>query len=321
MIDSIDLFNICLFIQDHLDSDLSLLFLAQTAGLSRFRFHRVFKAWRGETLHEFVTRMRMERAAFELSYPLPLSNRRSIKAIASASGYKSLSSFSHAFSSYARVSPRAYRNRALEGRGGDVFAQRGRDARSAFAPFAIGVRNQPARRIALVEHAGGSRGAVAKSRAARRVATSAVAPAAEFYGVESLPGLFVRTRSDAPTKGRAGGTICVGVAEEEWASRQFDGRRAESPRSVLELPAGRYAVIEGHGSLAALYRAWRRGFDPWLRAVGECPRPHRLYTRFHGRLPSGMLDAVGVTLHVPLEPQAVPARSARKVGGSLRIHR
>ena len=64
MVDAVDLYNACLFIQDNLDADLSLMFLAQTVGLSRFRFHRVFKAWRGETLHDFVTRLRMERAAF-----------------------------------------------------------------------------------------------------------------------------------------------------------------------------------------------------------------------------------------------------------------
>ena len=185
MIDAIDLFNICLFIQDNLDSDLSLLFLAQTAGLSRFRFHRVFKAWRGETLHEFVTRMRMERAAFELSYPLPRSNRRSIKAIAVASGYKRLSSFSHAFSSYARLSPRAYRNRALRGRGGDVFAQRGCDAARAFAPFAIGVRNEPARRIAVIEHGGNRQESVAKNHDARR--TSAPLPRLPRKSMASSP--------------------------------------------------------------------------------------------------------------------------------------
>ena len=313
MIDAIDLFNICLFIQDNLDSDLSLLFLAQTAGLSRFRFHRVFKAWRGETLHDFVTRMRMERAAFELSYPLPSSNRRSIKAIAVASGYKSLSSFSHAFSSYARLSPRAFRNCALQGRSGDVTPQRGWDAARAFAPFAIGVRNEPARRIAVIEHGGCGQDGVAKNHEARRASPSAAAPDAEIYGIESLPGLFMRARTNAPTMERTARTTCVGIAEEKWARQHSDARRTEPPRSVLEFPAGRYAVMEGCGSLAVLYRTWRRGFDSWLAASGECPRAHRLYTRFHGRLPSGMLDAVGVTLHVPLEPLTI-ARAGRKAG-------
>src|SRR5882757_1557463 len=142
MIDVIDLFNACLYIQDNLDADLSLLFLAQTVGLSRFRFHRVFKAWRGETLHDFVTRMRMQRAAFELAYPVPRSSRRSIKAIAFASGYKSLSSFSHAFSSYAQLSPREYRNRALRTR---PMLRRDQIDATMLGPFRISVGDEPAR--------------------------------------------------------------------------------------------------------------------------------------------------------------------------------
>ena len=143
MTDIVDLFNACLYIQDNLDADLSLLFLAQTAGLSRFRFHRVFKAWRGETLHDFVTRMRMERAAFELRYPIPRSSRRSIKAIAFASGYKSLSSFSHAFSSYARRSPREFRNQALRAK--PATATVGDDHASGFLRSVLASRGTPAR--------------------------------------------------------------------------------------------------------------------------------------------------------------------------------
>ena len=38
MIDVIDLFNACLYIQDNLEADLSLLLLARFVGLSRFPF-------------------------------------------------------------------------------------------------------------------------------------------------------------------------------------------------------------------------------------------------------------------------------------------
>ena len=206
MIDIVDLFNACLYIQDHLEADLSLLFLAQTVGLSRFRFHRVFKAWRGETLHDFVTRMRMERAAFELSYPIPRSSRRSIKAIAFASGYKSLSSFSHAFSSYSQLSPREFRNRALRERPDQSRVCNGL---APFGSFSFKVAEQPERQIAVLDtalppHEG--------AKLSTLVRLGAAAPVAgDRFGVELLPNLLARSRGEGNLSSKVTrlGCVCV----------------------------------------------------------------------------------------------------------------
>jgi AraC-like DNA-binding protein len=295
MIDMVDLFNACLYIQDHLDADLSLLFLAQTVGLSRFRFHRVFKAWRGETLHDFVTRMRMERAAFELAYPIPRSSRRSIKAIAFASGYKSLSSFSHAFSSYSNLSPREFRNRALRERPRTETLP-GTD----FGGFTISVSHQTERRIAVLEPHAAPRDPldlVALSRLA-----NAATVEGERFGVELLPDLLARTRHEGRTPAAVKRLCCVGVGLEDWLAAPRQARHGRgAPRTTIKLDAGRYAVLEGQGSLAAAYRAWRRGFDAWLAASGECPKAGRVYVRF-GAGPAGAAGSDGtVALYIPLE--------------------
>jgi AraC-like DNA-binding protein len=295
MIDMVDLFNACLYIQDHLDADLSLLFLAQTVGLSRFRFHRVFKAWRGETLHDFVTRMRMERAAFELAYPIPRSSRRSIKAIAFASGYKSLSSFSHAFSSYSNLSPREFRNRALRERPRTETSP-GTD----LSGFSISVSHQPERRIAVLEPHAAPRDPldlVALSRLA-----NAAPMEGERFGVELLPDLLARTRHEGRTPAAVKRLCCVGVGLDDWLQAPRQSRHGRgAPRTTIRLDAGRYAVVEGRGSLAAVYRAWRRGFDGWLAASGECPKAGRVYVRF-GPDRSGNDAGEGtVALYIPLE--------------------
>jgi AraC-like DNA-binding protein len=306
MIDIVDLFNACLYIQDHLDADLSLLFLAQTVGLSRFRFHRVFKAWRGETLHDFVTRMRMERAAFELSYPIPRSSRRSIKAIAFASGYKSLSSFSHAFSSYSQLSPREFRNRALRQRP-DLL--RAGQTLPLFGTFSMSVGHQPEREIAVLDPGVLPREGLRMSALAR-IGTSAQVEGDRF-GVELLPNLLARAHGEGNLSSKVARLSCVGVALEDWqesARRLRTGRTA--PRTSIRLDAGRYAVLEGTGSIASLYRAWRRGFDQWLAAGGECPRPGRLYVRF--AKPASTEDTtMRVALFVPLEdlPMTAPRPS------------
>ena len=303
MIDFVDLFNACLYIQDHLEADLSLLFLAQTVGLSRFRFHRVFKAWRGETLHDFVTRMRMERAAFELTYPIPRSSRRSIKAIAFASGYKSLSSFSHAFSAYSTLSPREFRNRALRRKPDASLVA---DAVDVLAPFSIRVAHEPERTIAVFETTEPSRRPDTLSRLSRLSLETPIG--GERFGVELLPNVFARARMDGEVVPRAARLGCVGVELGDWrdhARLHQTGRT--TPRSAIRLSSGRYAIIEGAGTLGMVYRAWRRGFDDWLSVSGECPKPGRLFVRFPQRV-AGLPQTIA--LCIPLEdvPAAAPSR-------------
>ena len=301
MIDVIDLFNACLYIQDNLHADLSLMFLARTAGLSRFRFHRVFKAWRGETLHDFVTRMRMERAAFELSYPLPRSSKRSIKTIAFASGYKSLSSFSHAFSAYASLSPREFRNRALRAR--PAIRHFDTDVAS-LGRFSIAVREEPAHEIALFDPV--TRAGDAMGPAGRAALRASAWESSDFYGVELLPNLFVRSRTDRGLSERPTPMSCVGVRIDEWRLAAKDKKRgapAYAPRTTIKLDAGRHAVLEGRGSIASIYRAWRRGFDEWLAITGECPRPGRVYMRFARPDEDDGASKPDATNHPQLKPQ------------------
>ena len=50
-------------IRAHPDGDLSLAALAAVAGFSPFHFHRIFSGIVGETVHDFVQRVRLDRAA------------------------------------------------------------------------------------------------------------------------------------------------------------------------------------------------------------------------------------------------------------------
>ncbi len=81
------------YIESHLASDLSLETLAGVAHFSPFHFHRVFRALTTETLNEFVSRLRVERAAELLS----LHPSRSVTAISVEMGYSSPSVFARAF--------------------------------------------------------------------------------------------------------------------------------------------------------------------------------------------------------------------------------
>jgi AraC family transcriptional regulator len=80
-------------IQKHLNDQLNLEHLAAIACFSPFHFHRLFRAWTGETLQAFVHRLRLERAAAELVFNRP----KSITAIALDCGFSGSSAFARAF--------------------------------------------------------------------------------------------------------------------------------------------------------------------------------------------------------------------------------
>ena len=80
-------------IERNLDQPLALADLADVAHLSRYHFHRVFGAMMGETVHQFVTRVRTERAA----HLLVANPDRSVLSIALDCGFSSSATFARAF--------------------------------------------------------------------------------------------------------------------------------------------------------------------------------------------------------------------------------
>jgi AraC family transcriptional regulator len=96
-------------IQKHLNDQLNLEHLAAIACFSPFHFHRLFRAWTGETLQAFVHRLRLERAAAELVFNRP----KSITAIALDCGFSGSSAFARAFKEAFGVSATAWRNRKI----------------------------------------------------------------------------------------------------------------------------------------------------------------------------------------------------------------
>ena len=81
------------YIDQHIDMRLTLDELAQVAHFSRYHFHRIFAAMIGETLHQYIQRVRVEKAA----YQLVVNPKKSITDIALDCGYAGSSQFSRAF--------------------------------------------------------------------------------------------------------------------------------------------------------------------------------------------------------------------------------
>lgn len=92
-------------IERNLTQRLSLADLADIAHFSRFHFHRVFGAMVGETVHQFVRRLRVERAATMLRNP-----GRSVTEVAMECGFASSATFARAFKAAFGVSATQWRN-------------------------------------------------------------------------------------------------------------------------------------------------------------------------------------------------------------------
>lgn len=88
----------------HLSAPLRLDDVAGVACFSPHHFHRIFRAITGETLHGFVTRVRLERALYLMSH----GGRRSLTDIALECGLGSSSDFSRSFRQHFGISPRSF---------------------------------------------------------------------------------------------------------------------------------------------------------------------------------------------------------------------
>jgi AraC family transcriptional regulator len=87
----------------HLDGKLPLEDVAAAAGFSPFHFHRVFKSLMGETLADFVKRLRLERALHRMVH-----GRGSLTTIALDCGFSSSSDFSRSFKQHFGVPPSVF---------------------------------------------------------------------------------------------------------------------------------------------------------------------------------------------------------------------
>jgi len=162
----------------HLGEPLRLADVARAARLSPFHFHRVFQVMIGETLAEFVKRLRLERALVTMAH----APRSSLTTIALTCGFSSSSDFSRCFKQRYGAAPSAFDITAWrEAHGAELQAMvpepgrsTGRQGRrfhvsrlpAAQNPdgFTVKIRDLPARTVAYIRVRNPYRGdAVAKA--------------------------------------------------------------------------------------------------------------------------------------------------------------
>ncbi|MBI2792201.1 MAG: AraC family transcriptional regulator [Gammaproteobacteria bacterium] len=142
--------NVIDHIGKHLDEKLTLADLSKIACFSKYHFHRLFTAYTGLSLHQYVRWLRLKRAAHQLI----VDKRKSIIDIAVGAGFESHESFSRAFKQACGVNPSEFRElmswHAWEKPPYNVLKQ-------GEMSMKVEIRQMNGRRLAVLEHRGDPR--------------------------------------------------------------------------------------------------------------------------------------------------------------------
>ena len=240
------------YIYAHLDDDLSLETLAHVSGFSRYHWHRIYRAVRGETAAQTVRRLRLERAAAmltETSWP--------VERIAWKAGFTGTEVFSRAFLRSYGTTPSRFRNDGRAASSGSSMMSCGSGLTSPVreAPgWPVRVEARCGYRLAVSEHRGSYMDiGRAFSRVRDRVGSGSLMVAIYEDDPDAVPPADLRS---------AAGTVVD------------PGTRIPHDLAERLVPAGRYAIMRYVGPYSSMHVAYLWLYGQWLPSSGEEPRNH-----------------------------------------------
>lgn len=233
-------------IHDNPAGDLSLDALADVAAMSRFHWHRVFRAITGETAAQAVRRMRMHRAAVAL-----VQTDQPPDQIARAVGYPNPASFTRAFTDCYAMSPTGFRKR------GELRPYPPTQRPEVPLMYSVILRHDPARRLAAMPH----KGPYPEIGRAFEKLGATMGARGLYAQVGHMVGVYYDDPSATPAADlRSHAGLEVGSDTPLTA-----------PLEEVRLPAGRHAVLTFKGPYAGLPAAYDQLFSTWLPGSGNEP--------------------------------------------------
>ena len=248
-------------IDAHLDEPLDLASLAGVAHFSPFHFHRLFAAWTGETLGDYLRRRRVEVAAMRLA----AQPRSRVLDLALSVGFGSAEAFTRAFKARFGCSPTAWRaqqaalRRANRNPGQvfpapftqhEVFQNPNKET-----PMNVKIIDRQSATVAYLRYLG------------------PYGPAIERFWQEVYVPWAVMNRL-GPDHARYGiSHDDPGITAPEQC--RYDACAEVTPDYVVDggalkgtIPGGRYAVLAFRGTVAQVSEAWMALLRDWLPSSG-----------------------------------------------------
>lgn len=254
---------------------LTLDVVAAAAGVSPFHFHRVFKAVMGETLAQFVKRLRLERALYLMTH----APRRSLTDVALDCGFSSSSDFSRSFRQHFGRAPRQFDRAAFRGArraeferllAGDGAAPRAQLPAPDANPdgFEVRLRELPARTVAYVRVFEPYRDGAAQAAFERLLHW------AEPRGLAD--GQWLGYMWDEPE--------IVALADCRYdVGLVVDEAVPEGDIGVFRFPSMRVAEVEVRGDIMVEVRALDWLYKTWLPHSSCVPADHPAFEAWIGR--------------------------------------
>ncbi|MGW8393425.1 AraC family transcriptional regulator [Pseudoduganella sp. HUAS MS19] len=260
-------------IDRNLDAQLDLPGLADIANFSRYHFHRLFAAWMGETLGDYVRRRRLEAAAHKLAAG------GTVLEVALSTGFGSGEAFARAFKARFGSTPTEWRENTPARTAAFLAGVNAQNSN----PDQANSKHGQAGAGATGEHGGSNNHHGAQkmevnvidlppARIAYRRYIGPYGPAVgQFWGQAVMPWILGHGLE---------GATCYGIGHDDPSVTPADkcrydacveipeGFEPDGQFSVASLPGGRYAVTRYTGSPRDIGPVWNRLMKEWLPSSG-----------------------------------------------------
>jgi len=273
--------QVCDYISEHLNDDLSVEKLSHVANFSKFHFHRQFSNYTGTTVAKFILLLRLKRASYQLVFN---KNYRVID-IALDACFENPESFSRAFKKMFNQTPSQFRHKP-EWQSWTINFQLPIIERNINVDIKIVDFDET--KIAVLEH-----------RSSPDIVNDSISQ-------------FIQWRKDSklsPVKT----SKTFGIAYDDPKTTEANQFRFDLCGSITTevptnsqgvinkiIPAGRSAFVQHRGSHDAMDEKVRYLYSDWLPASGEQLRDFPCYFQYMNMFPEVAEHELITNIYLPL---------------------
>ncbi|MBM2815260.1 MAG: transcriptional regulator, AraC family [Ignavibacteria bacterium] len=280
------------YIETRLAEPLTLAEIASTANFSEFHFARLFKAFIGESLYQYVLRLRMERSALALCK----RQEQSVMEIGFDYGYTSPSAFSKAFKSFFGVSPSEWRENPIFSKNGKENSKNDECSAQKSYNIARVINAVSTKQIWSLKMENNSLAVKVEVRYVEAMKVAYVRHIGPYKGDEKLfEGLFGKLFGWAGPRGmirfpetkmltiyhdnpelveddKLRISVCITVP---------DSAKADGEIGIMNIPEGKYAVADFEILPTQYGDAWEAVYSGWLPESGYVPDDRLCFEMYH----------------------------------------